>query len=435
MTTNLDRWMYFYKDIESPELFIKWTFYCTVSAALQRRVCLDQVPHISIGRPLFPNLYTIFIAPPGIGKSTAAYGSVDIFKSFGGFDSLETMEKRLIKVAPSSLTLEQLYRYLNVNCTIHSLDPKYHTANDKGKPITKYVSSPLAFFATEELGTLFQENTSDLVKFITEGYDCGDFHRETKTQGTDFIKNMCLMLLGCATPDWITEVSKNGLLKQGFSARTIFVWGDKKRHIRRKYSFDADQMRELAIFKKHLLALTKVYGPLKESPEADEWFTHWYESGGETNRINRDRRLVDYYARKKVHMTKVGMVMHFADKTDLNLQVEDYQNALALLTETEKDMHMALLGTSSDNPAYMIASKLEELLISKLKLPDGHERWTPEGELLMHTWEYCTNGRATFDEAVKYLQDTKKIRTQPSGGKPCYKIYNNGNSINSTTGT
>jgi len=425
MTTNLERWRYFYKDIESPDLFIDWTFYCTISAALQRRVCLDQVPHLAIGRPLYPNLYVIFIAPPGIGKSTAAYGSVDIFKSFGGFDSLETLDKRLIKVAPSSLTLEQLYRYLNVNHTMHTLDPKYVVPNPKGKALTKYMSSPLAFFATEELGTLFQENTSDLVKFITEGYDCGDFHRETKTQGVDFIKHMCLMLLGCATPDWITEVSKNGLLKQGFAARTIFVWGDKKRHIRRKYTYSADQLKELGEFKKHLLALTKVYGPLTESPEADEWFTKWYEDGGEINRLNKDRRLVDYYARKKVHMTKVGMVMHFADKTDLTIGIEDYQNALAFLTLTEKDMHMALLGTSSDNPAYMIAAKIEERLNEKLKLPDGHEIWTPEGELLMHTWEHCTNGRATFDEAIKYLQDTKKIQVQPSNGKPCYRIFKN----------
>lgn len=340
---------------------------------------------------------------------------------------MDTMERRLIKVAPSSLTLEQLYRYLSLNNTLFSLDPKYHSPDQKGKPITKYLSSPLAFFATEELGTLFQSNTPDLVRFITEGYDCGDFHRDTKTQGVDFIKNMCLMLLGCATPDWVTEVSKNGILKQGLAARTVFVWGDKKRHIRRKYEFSADQLKELNIVKQHLKSLTKVYGPLKETPEAEEWFTKWYEGGGETNRINKDRRLIDYYARKKVHMTKLGMCMKFADRTDLTIQLEDYQNALALLAETEKDMHMALLGTSSDNPAYMIAAKIEERLNDKLKLSEGADIWTPEGELLMHTWEYCTNGRATFDEAINYLKDTKKIKTQLQGGKPCYKINNQNN--------
>lgn len=424
MTTNLERWRYFYKDIESPDLFIDYTFYCTVSSALQRRVCLDQVPHLAIGRPLYPNLYVIFISPPGIGKSTAAYGSVDLFKSFGGFDSLDNMDKRLIKVAPSSISIEQLYRYLNVHHTMMDIDQtRFKEPGPDGKIPKKYLSSPLAFFATEELGTLFRENTSDLVKFITEGYDCGDFHRETKTQGVDFVKNMCLMLLGCATPDWITEVSKNGLLKQGFAARTIFVWGDKKRHVKRKYTFDKDQLKELSEFKKHLVKLTKVYGALRETPEADEWFTKWYESGGETNRINKDRRLVDYYARKKVHMTKLGMVMHFADKTDLEITIDDYQGALALLAKTEREMHMALLGTASDNPAYMVASKIEEKLMQEQHL-SGHdgELWTPEGKLLMHVFEYCTNGRSTFDDAMKYLQDTGRIKSQPSGGKPCHQL-------------
>lgn len=422
--TNLERWNYYYQDIESPDLFVRWTALCTVSAALQRRVCLDHIPHLAVGRPLFANLYNIFIGPPGVGKSTAAYGSIELFKSFGGFERLEDAPKRKIKVAPSSTTLEALIRYLNNNYVLTKLPTEFIKCDISGNKLDKYISAPLAFFATEELGTLFRENTSDLVKFVTQGYDCGDFDRDTKTQGVDFIKNMCMTLLGCATPDWITEVSQNGLLKQGFSARTIFVWGGEKRHIRRKYTFTEDQQKELKLFRNHLEKLLDVYGPIKESPEAEEWMTTWYEKGGEQNRLNKDKRLIDYYARKKVHLMKVAMVIHFMDKTDLILTVDDYVKALKLLDETEREMHLALLGTASVNPAYMVATKILESLERQWRnagCPPSAP-YVREGILLNDVFEDCTNGMATFQDAVKYLQDSTQIASQPVNGKICHKL-------------
>lgn len=423
MTTNLERWRYFYKDIESPDLYVDWTFYMMISATLRRNVCLDNLPHDPIGRALYPNLYVIFIGPPGVGKSTSAYGALDLFKSFGGFERLENAGKRLITVAPNSLSLEQLYNYLNAHILIQDIPPQHITKNHEGKEIRKYLSSPLTFFATEELGTLFRENTGDLVRFITEGYDAGDFHRETKTQGVNFIKNMCIALLGCATPDWITEVSKNGLLKQGFASRTIFVWGGTKRHLRRKYEFTRDQQAELLKIKDHIRQLLKLYGPIRETKEAEEWMTSWYEKGGETNRLNKDRRLIDYYARKKVHLTKLAMVVHFADSLTSEVTVEDYVKALRLLDRTEPEMHLALLGTATENPAYLIVSKIEEKLEAAIQNNGGFVR---RGELLLATYEYCKDGTTTFEDAITYLKDTGRIIERAgSTGKPVYKLVTN----------
>ncbi len=425
--TNLDRWRLYLRDVESSDIYIDWTFYTMVSAALQRRVCLNQIPHLASGRPIFPNIYVIFIGPPGIGKSSAAFWAVELFKTFGGFDSLTSHSKRIIKIAPSSLTVEQLYRYMNTNYALFELPKDLQTSKDSSGSIIKhYLSSPLAFFATEELGSLFRENTSDLVKFVTEGWDCGDFHRETKTQGVDFIKSMCTTMLGCGTPDWIAEVSKNGLLQQGFTARTIFVWSEKKRHLKAMWDFEADDQqaawKELQV---HVKKLTQLYGPVRLAPDAKEWLDRWYEDGGETNRLNPDKRLLDYYTRKKVHLIKTAMVVHYAERYDSTITIADFLEALRLLDRTELDMHKALLGTAFENPAAKVAAKLEDKLINGSRKVDGTfdvVHWVPESKLLLHVYDDCINGRATFDEAVKYLSDTGRIDIGTQNGKPAYKL-------------
>ena len=48
----------------SPELFRKWAAITTLSGALEKRVwCMTKAG------PQYANLYTMLVAPPGIGKS------------------------------------------------------------------------------------------------------------------------------------------------------------------------------------------------------------------------------------------------------------------------------------------------------------------------------------------------------------------------------
>lgn len=428
MSPNLDRWMCYCQDLESDSLFIEWTFYATISAALQRRVCLDQIPHVATpqSRPLFPNLYIIFIGPPGCGKSSAAGVAKGLFQSFGGFESLDAQQKRIIKVAPSSMTIEQLTRYLNNNYTLHKLPDQYATlAKDStGKHIGTYISTPIAFLATEELGSLFREHTSDLVNLVTEGYDCGDYHRETKTQGVDFIKHMCVMLFGAATPTWVKEVSKNGLLKQGFSARTIFVYAEKKRHLRARWRFDRpEQLAAWEDLRTHVRNITKLYGPVRFSPEAERWIDEWYENGGELPR-NKDKRLEDYYGRKKVHLIKTAMVMHYADNLGSEISLACVKRALALLERTELTMHKALLGATGDNPAEVVAQKIEDMLVNGARTLDGvtaETHFVKESAILLNVWGDCLNGRATFDEAIGYLVGTGRAVAGQINGKVAYR--------------
>ena len=60
---NLSRWRFFCQEIKSPDLFIDWGLYSLIASSLQRRVWRGTET-----MPIFPNLFIIFVADPGIGK-------------------------------------------------------------------------------------------------------------------------------------------------------------------------------------------------------------------------------------------------------------------------------------------------------------------------------------------------------------------------------
>ena len=407
--TNLERWRVFLQDLESPDIFIDATFYAMISAALQRNLSWRTLPHKSPPGSIFPNIYFIFIGPSGIGKSSAANWGKEMFKSFGGFDQLEQAGKRLIKVAPSSITLQQLYRYMSTNYTIFKI------AQEDGRTVP-YMHSSLAFFATEEIETLMTRDDEGLVPFLTEGWNAGDFHRETKGQGVDYRRNMCVTLLGCATQDWVRQVAHSGLLKRGFAARAIFFFGDSKRKRTRDYRFDRpEQRRAWEELRQYVNTLTKLYGKVQITAEADQWFSNWYNSGGD-NPINPDSRLIDYYGRKKIHLMKMAMLMHFADSTELCVELDDVLKALEFLSLAERDMHKALLG-SGKNPAYDVACAIQELMERS-----KNGEWHSESALLLHVFgDVCTK-REDFDSGLRYLLDLQKLRTSSRNGKTHYQL-------------
>ena len=71
----LDKWRNYNRDSVSPDSFINMSFYFIISASLQRRVHLG-----SRLNPLFPNVFTVFVAEPSVGKGRAIGPVIDILK-------------------------------------------------------------------------------------------------------------------------------------------------------------------------------------------------------------------------------------------------------------------------------------------------------------------------------------------------------------------
>jgi len=396
--TNFERWRYYTKDYESPDQFINWTFYVMISAALQRRVWWGEQEQNS--KDIYPNQFVIFIGPPASGKTLAAGDAKALFKSFDGFDEKQR-PKSLIKTGPSSVTLEGLTRYLHTNYTIVQ-----YPASFGKKPGAVYTSSPLAFFIGNELGALIREKTHDLVVFLTEGWECGDYHRETKTQGIDMIKNMCITMLGAATPEWMHRTYSSQILGEGFSSRTIFVYGDKKRYLRDEIKYTEDQKREYNNIRSHIEQLTKLFGPVIVPPDVSGFLTDWYLKNSDKP-VNNDKKLEHYYGRKKLHVKKLAMAVHFSESTSMTITMDACQRALKILAETELEMHKALHGGAKNN----IANIAEAI---KVFLDKNNGAFTPQKLVILEFFQHGT--REEIDAALNFLQDTQQITAHNEHG-------------------
>lgn len=401
---NLDKFLFTQSDLESPTHFLKWNFYFGVTSCLGRKVWIGDIDHY----PVFPNLYLIFVGPPATGKSLPANKVRSLLKQVADYVKQGDREvlTRLVKVLPDSVTLEALVEAMDKSTKIIEIEGR------KGKR-RKYAHSSGTFALSEELGVLFRQNTNDLVMFLTAGYNCGDYVRETKTKGGNNVRNMCLNFLGCAVPEWIAKNVDDKLIDLGFTSRVIFVYGDKPRKRTPLLSLTDEQFFALEEIRDHFKDLAKLAGQVKlsaqETPEAWEWFEDWVVNRQDTDIVNTDRRLTNYYARKKIHLLKMAMAVHFADKTTMELELEDFQKADKLLKDTEMTMHLAL-ASMARNPTYDLA----KAILDKIKA-DGKLK---NKDILLTFFDQ--GSEEDIQRAIKWLVDTDKITEALEEGKRVY---------------
>lgn len=409
-TPNLERWRYYLKDVESPDLYINWTWYSIISSALQRRVCFGGLPNENKFQ-IFPNLYVVFVGPPGVGKSIVANKAKELIDNVNLKVKRAYTGNNLIKVGPQATTLPGLIRYIATNFTV--------TANPKipeGNASRFYHHCSLSLFCGDELENLLNSDSGELMSFLNIAWDCGSFHKVTATQGTDIIHNLCMTLLGCCTPEWIASSYTNKILKGGFAARTIFVYGGTKRKMMPFIQINDDQVSEYNKLIDHVSELVNLFGEVKLTKEANDFFINWYKNSNE-NRSNKDTRLDYYYERKKIMVMKVALCSHFSDRTDLILEVDDIKRALDFLEETEDVMHLALM-YAGKNP--LSSTALEILQFIK-------ECGQPVSDVDILKRFFSTNSRYDIKGVLLYLFDTKQVSITKVKDRFYYKYIDNKN--------
>lgn len=338
--TNLEKWRFYLKDSESPESFIDWSYYFLVSSALQRRIWMYEDP-----RQLYANLYILFIGPPATGKTMSIVPVSEIIKNprlsiANEFQQLTP----IIPYSPDSITLEALTKDLASPHCVRVFKYK----NDKGED-KKYASSPISILA-EELSVLLRKDTSDFINVLTQGYDSRSIHRKTKNSGEDNIQNVCINLLAGTTPKFMLDSFNDKLISEGFASRFILIYESSPRFLRTFPGFIAEQKVAYRDIFFHVEQLTKQYGEVRLSEEAEIYFKEVYESGKLTrDRINNDSRLDYYYGRKKVHWLKLAMVIHFSEPENLGkyiIEKVSLETALVAINKIEPNMHRALASSS-----------------------------------------------------------------------------------------
>ena len=378
MITNLDRWRYFLQDCKSPLNFIDMSFYSMIAATLQRRVwygrLTDSMPQIYA---LFPNMYVILCGPPSVGKGLAikpvkamlnyhkrnpTKEQVDplAYAEDGNEQLIDLLQKRakstannnIIKLAPDSTSAASLI--LSMANAVDKITYRFISKDGEAKLGTYFHNS--LTFALEEISSLFRKNTEDIVNFLLSAFDCGDYRNSTIKRGEEFIPNCCLNILGGTTPKFMKATFDDQLLNEGFASRTIYVYANTPRFVRfGPIEHDHDQLVAQAEILRHMLELTKIYGPINYTPDAFSFMKDYFTSTHQ--RVNINPKLDDYYGRKDIHAPKLAAAIHFADSLTMQIELHECQRAIAMLDHLEEQMHRALV-VGGRNPLAGVADRV-----------------------------------------------------------------------------
>ncbi len=322
MARNFPNWIQEYMNYsaqsEAPNQFHFWTGVSCIAGALRRKVWIDMGYF-----EWTPNFYIVFVAPPGIvSKSTTANIGMNLLRQVPG-----------IKFGPDAVTWQSLVTSLAESTEAFQY-PDEATLN----PMSAIT------IVSSEFGNFLNPSDREMVDVLVSLWDGqrGVFKKSTKTQGDDSIENPWINIIACTTPDWIAGNFPEYMIGGGFTSRTIFVYGEKKRQL---MAYPGDHMqanfKETAeLLVEDLGHIAKTFaGPYVLSDDAKTWGIEWYRKHYEEKPEHlKDEKFGGYVARKQTHIHKLAMVIAASQRDEQVITQDDLQTSEALVTSTELEM-------------------------------------------------------------------------------------------------
>ena len=436
--TNEEKWLLYTEGLPSPDNFIRWSWYYTIAAALQRRVWLGPVH-----QPCYPNMYTILVGAPGVGKGLVLKEVSNILKhwtldmSEGNKKLAKTVDQQavvdtsiaenikhasttefqghskgpkdlikplLIPVCADSITCEALikaiseaYRYIN-----------YAEVNGDKTSIRAYGHSSLCF-VLPELSSLMKKNTQNTNNFLLSIYDCPIDHEYISiTRGKDRIRRGCLNIIAGTTPSFMQTTFSEDLIGEGFSSRTHYIYAVKNRkNAMWLPALTPEQEKAKQDILDHIKKLTSLYGPVKMSKKTGDWMQAWWDNYCKVEiPKNKHPEMIPYDARMNIHVMKLAMAIHFGEDTEQDemgrpaneITIETFQRAIEIIAKERPNMHLALI-LEGKSPESKASQKILEML-------QGKECTYVDIHIATHKLGV---NRQQLDEAIDFLKACNQI--------------------------
>lgn len=317
---KLDNWFKAYKEYiirhESPAIFHFWVGSQMISTALRRSVWINRGAYT-----VYPNQYVILVAKSGSCRKSVA---MEI-----GLDLIDEVEN--IHVLHERMTVEGLMDKMQRVLIL---------------PSGRVVPDGSLLIHADELANLFGKASyiSDLMSFMTAAYTSKaklDFL--TRSRGLNSIRNPCITFLAGTTPDQMSEIFPSLTLASGLMGRILLIVGERGERVSKpklKTSLRPDLIHDLT-------EITKLYGEMIVTDEAEEAFDKWYNNFPNIP----SAELTTYYERKHDHVWKAAMVLSISESDELIITRDHFLRAVQVIEFVEQRMSevLAFIGATTQS--------------------------------------------------------------------------------------
>ena len=307
---------------ESPPTYHLFSSLVALASVISRRVWIDMGYFV-----IYPNLYVILVGPPGNKKSTAiglARGLLHRLKTVPFSGECTSKEKLVLDMVAGERLLE----------------------NNPPFADTQRVYSPLTIMVSE-LSEFLQISTDNMIGFITDVFDINfPYEHKTKNKGSVVINGPYLCILAGTTPSWMTTYLRSDIITGGFTRRCIFIY-EQDRPKRIAFPKDNISQEHINAWQRVFLAserISKLKGEFQWTPEAREFYRHWYEN----LKVPSDANTVGYYETKHIQLLKLAMLYAISETEALTIRIDDLRAGLDFLSLVEANLARVFEGMGSN---------------------------------------------------------------------------------------
>lgn len=275
--------------------------------ALERKVWIKT----NIGE-LYPNIYVLCLAPPGVGKTIIS----STIQEFLG----ELSDHHL---APSSVSRASLIDAL-------MLAQRKIVMPQSNPPVLSFNSLAVV---QNEMGVFLPSYDMEFMATLTDLYD-GKRYTEKK-RGKDIDNRMehpLLNLFGATTVSYLYDTMPEAAWGHGFLSRTVLIYsGEMERRslwdtIDKPAAMKADLVTDLK-------TISSMIGRFIFEPEAAQAIDAWHKADGPPKPDHP--KLIHYGTRRTAHVLKLSMIASASRGNDFIIKLDDYHRALDWLLEAE----------------------------------------------------------------------------------------------------
>ena len=308
---KLDDWitsfMEYTEVIPSPEIYRRWTAHNIIAGALERRAWT----RVS-GQLLYPNMLTLLVGPPGVGKTMAVKEAQALWSATG-----------LFNLAPSGMTKAAFVDQLGVKGRTFEYDGKTQFYN------------PMLVAATE-FGTLLPDYDTKFLNVVNDIYDCLPFFEDmTRGGGLIHIDRPHVNMISGTQPQYLGDILPESAYGMGFMTRLIMVYAGE-RIVLDMFKM-AERSEELRInLTGDLITIGKLAGEFDWVKEAEALVEDWNRNVDDDSPTHP--KLQNYNTRRIIHALKLAMVMSISRSNDFIVSFEDIKRSREMLVEAEELM-------------------------------------------------------------------------------------------------